>query len=115
MDVPGTGNGTTFLILVAIVIIKKVVDILIESVHGAAPQSEPAPLPAAPAQTPQRLTDVVAAPLPAGTYYLEYEVDDLFTRSYTLDRFEMKWDGEKITLPDDLSWEGSIVLQWNPE
>ena len=62
-DVPGTGNGTTFLILVAIVIIEKVVDILIESVHGAAPQSEPAPLPAAPAQTPQRLTDVVAAPL----------------------------------------------------
>ena len=62
-----------------------------------------------------RALDVVEAPLPAGTYYLEYEVDDLFMRSYTLERFEMKWDGEKLTLPDDLVWEGSVVLQWNPE
>ena len=68
-----------------------------------------------PASRLYKALDVMETPLPAGTYYLEYEVDDLFMRSFRLERFEMKWDGEKITLPDGLSWEGSLVLQWDPE
>lgn len=72
-------------------------------------------VPSGPVSRLYKALDVTEAPLPAGIYYLEYEVDDLFMRSYPLERFEMKWDGEKITLPDDLAWEGSIVLQWDPK
>jgi hypothetical protein len=51
--------------------------------------------------------------LPAGTYYLEYEVNDMFTRPFVLERIEFRWDGEKMTFPDSLVWEGTQILRSN--
>ena len=48
--------------------------------------------------------------LPAGTYYLEYEVDDMFMRPHVLERFEYAWDGEKVILPEGFTWEGTFPV-----
>lgn len=48
--------------------------------------------------------------LPAGTYYLEYEVDDIFTVPHVMERFEYYWDGEKAIFPDGFVWEGNVPL-----
>ena len=50
--------------------------------------------------------------LPAGTYYLEYEVDDMFLRPYVMERIMFYWDGEKATYPEDFTWEGEVQLNW---
>ena len=60
--------------------------------------------------TMYRALDVKEIPLPEGTYYLEYEVDDVFMRSYLLDRIEFHWDGKNMTFPEGFSWEGEVVL-----
>ncbi len=52
-----------------------------------------------------RSLDVQEIPLPAGTYYLEYEVDDVFMRTTVLDRIEIRWDGETMTFPGADRWE----------
>ena len=54
-------------------------------------------------------------PLPAGTYYLEYEIDDVFMRTSTLGRIRIEWDGVNITFPDISSWESEdwTVLRRN--
>lgn len=59
-----------------------------------------------------RTLDIEEAPLPAGTYYLQYEADDMFMRPYTLERIEMHWDGENLTFPEDFVWEGEVALNW---
>ena len=51
-------------------------------------------------------------PLPAGTYYLEYELKDAFQRTARLERIEIRWDGRQITLPEDYAWEGSFRVEW---
>ena len=38
--------------------------------------------------------------LPAGTYYLEYEIEDMFLRPTVLERIEMHWDGISLTFPE---------------
>lgn len=43
--------------------------------------------------------------MPAGTYYLEYEIEDVFMRKTTLDRIEIHWDGENMTFPEDFCRE----------
>ena len=45
-------------------------------------------------------------PLPAGTYYLEYQVSDVFLRVTQTERIEIRWDGKEMTFPDDTSWTG---------
>ena len=50
--------------------------------------------------------------LPAGTYYLEYEVLDIFMRLITTERIEMYWDGKTMTFPADFAWEGTMQLKW---
>ena len=52
-------------------------------------------------------------PLPAGTYYLQYEVDDMFLRPYLLERIEMQWDGEHASFPESASWEGTVIPKWS--
>ena len=42
--------------------------------------------------------------LPAGTYYLEYEIDDLFMRKTVLERIEIQWDGQSMTFPGAEQW-----------
>ena len=59
-----------------------------------------------------RNLDVVEKPLPPGIYFLEYEIDDLFMHQCIVGRFEMRWDGEKITFPDGFVWEGDIEMEW---
>ncbi len=68
-----------------------------------------------PAGTSKRLyrtMDVVEEILPEGTYFLEYEADDMFLRPATLGRIEMYWDGEKMTFPEDFTWEGTVRIKW---
>ena len=48
---------------------------------------------------------VAEQPLPPGTYYLEYEVEDMFMRPRLLDRLELLWDGENMVFSYD---EGSV-------
>ena len=66
---------------------------------GAAAYEYSAPL------TMYRALDVEEIPLPAGTYYLEYEIVDQFMRKATLDRVEIRWDGENMSFPDGFAWE----------
>ncbi len=49
--------------------------------------------------------NVQEIPLPVGTYYLEYEIDDRFMRRTVLDRIEIQWDGENMTIPENSNWE----------
>ena len=55
--------------------------------------------------TMYRALDVAEIPLPAGTYYLQYEIEDVFMRKTLLDRIEIHWDGENMTFPEDFCWE----------
>ena len=50
--------------------------------------------------------------LPPGTYYLEYEMEDIFMRTYTTDRIEIRWDGENMTFPDGDAWMGTLEVVW---
>ena len=66
-----------------------------------------------PAMTFYRRMSPEIITLPAGTYYLEYEVDDMFTRPFVLERIEFRWDGEKMSFPENLVWEGTQLLKSN--
>ena len=46
--------------------------------------------------------------LPAGTYWLEYEVVDRFQHVFLMDKVEFRWDGHTATLPEDSAWEGTV-------
>lgn len=64
------------------------------------------------ASEPQRMTRgliVQEVKLPAGTYEIEFVIDDVFNRSMKLDRVEMEWDGEQMKIRTD-GWEGSETL-----
>lgn len=62
--------------------------------------------------TMYRAMEVKEVTLAAGTYYLEYEVDDMFMRPSLLERIELHWDGKNITFPDGFSWEGKTRLKF---
>ena len=51
--------------------------------------------------------------MPAGTYYLEYIIMDMFQRTMPMDRIEVNWDGEKLTMAEGAEWEGTVRLQWD--
>lgn len=51
-----------------------------------------------------RSLDVEEIPLPAGTYYLEYEIDDIFLQKKALDRIEFHYDGTRVTFPHGEDW-----------
>ena len=55
--------------------------------------------------TMYRALDVQEIPLPAGTYYLEYAIEDEFMRLTVLERIEVQWDGENMTFPTGEAWE----------
>ena len=52
---------------------------------------------------------VVNEPLPAGTYYIEYTIYDVFMRPMKLQRVEMYWDGQRVTVKSD-NWKGEETL-----
>ena len=51
-------------------------------------------------------------PLPAGTYYLEYELRDAFLRKARLERIEIRWDGKRFSFPEGFNWEGTFLVEW---
>ena len=62
-----------------------------------------------PMMTMYRALRVEEIKLPAGTYYLQFKINDMFMRSMELDMVEFTWDGEKIVFRTDL-WEGTVTL-----
>lgn len=59
-----------------------------------------------------RSLEVTEKELPVGTYYIQYEVEDIFMRHIPLARIEMHWDGETLSFPADTEWEGREELVW---
>lgn len=70
-------------------------------------------LPSQQKQRMYRAITVEETTLPAGTYYLEYEIEDMFQRPCVLEWIEFHWDGRKITLQEDVQWEGSFQVKWS--
>ena len=56
-----------------------------------------------------RKLTVENAPLPAGTYYMEYVIYDVFMRPMKLRRVELYWDGQRMTIPNN-DWAGKETL-----
>ncbi len=72
--------------------------------------TEPAEYATSGFQSLYRALRIDSALLPPGTYYLEYEVQDMFMRPILLERIQMDWDGEKLSFPDGFVWEGPVTL-----
>ena len=56
--------------------------------------------------------EVMDIPLPPGTYYMEYELKDLFMRTMRMEMIEFSWDGQKMTFPEGFTWEGMVEPEW---
>ncbi|MBR2529380.1 MAG: hypothetical protein IKE58_13045 [Blautia sp.] len=63
-------------------------------------------------QTITRVLPVESKPLPPGTYYIEYVVEDMFMRRIPMERVAVHWDGSILTLAEDAVWEGTETLRW---
>lgn len=64
-------------------------------------------------QTMPRGIEVLKKPLPAGTYYLEYDITNVVMLHATMDRIEIHWDGKEMTFPEGFTWEGAADLNWD--
>jgi hypothetical protein len=65
--------------------------------------------------TAQRMTRVLTVKkrqIPPGTYYIQYVVEDMFTRRIPMDGVKVVWDGEKLSLAEGETWEGTVSLSW---
>ena len=60
--------------------------------------------------TMYRFLEMTAKPLPAGTYYLDYWVEDLFTRRLDSGRVEVFWDGQAVSVQSG-DWQGTVTLK----
>ena len=60
-----------------------------------------------------RTMRIDTAPLPEGTYYLEYIIMDMFQRTIPMERVELHWDGEELTMAEGPEWEGTVQLIWD--
>ncbi len=56
-----------------------------------------------------RMLEIEPKRLPAGTYYLDYWVEDIFTRRLPIGRAEVIWDGEKCSTPAG-TWQGEAEI-----
>ena len=63
-------------------------------------------------QTITRVLPIESRLLPPGTYYIQYVVEDMFMRRIAMDRVEVHWDGEKLSLAEGAVWEGTETLRW---
>ena len=63
-------------------------------------------------QTMTRVLPIESRLLPPGTYYIQYVVEDMFMRRIAMDRVEVHWDGEKLSLAEGAVWEGTETLRW---
>ena len=60
--------------------------------------------------TMYRALDIRTKDLPAGTYYLDYWVEDMFTHHMHVGRVGLNWDGEHVSLLPGEEWEGTVTL-----
>ena len=60
--------------------------------------------------TMYRALDIRPKDLPAGTYYLDYWVEDMFLHPMYVGRIGLNWDGRKVSLLPDEEWEGTMTL-----
>ena len=65
-----------------------------------------------PAQTITRALTMESRPLPPGTYYIQYVVEDMFMRQIPMEMVEVRWDGTEFTLSENAVWEGTDTLRW---
>jgi hypothetical protein len=63
-------------------------------------------------QQVKRVMQIDLKPLPPGTYYIQYVVEDMFLRRIPMEWVAVQWDGERLTLADDAVWEGTVSLRW---
>ena len=68
---------------------------------------------AGPEQPFYRFLELSRMELPAGTYYLEYVIVDMFQRWIPMERIELNWNGEKLTMAEGTDWSGTVRLKWN--
>ena len=57
-----------------------------------------------------RSLEVKETSLPAGSYEMDYMVNDIFGRTHVVDTVKMYWDGQTVTFPEDLSWTGKVII-----
>ena len=43
---------------------------------------------------------------------MEYEVVDRFQRIFRMEKVEIHWDGQAVTLPEGIVWEGTVNPVW---
>jgi len=60
--------------------------------------------------TMYRSLEVKETSLPAGSYEMDYMVNDIFGRTHVVDTVKMYWDGQTVTFPEDLSWTGKVII-----
>ena len=60
--------------------------------------------------TMYRALEIKPENLPAGTYYLDYWVEDMFTHFMHVGMVGVNWDGEKVSLLPGDEWEGTVML-----
>ena len=51
---------------------------------------------------------VTTVTVPAGRYFIEYVVEDVFGHQMVFDPVEVIWDGETLRMPEGTVWEGTI-------
>ena len=54
-------------------------------------------------------------PLPAGDYYLAFEIEDMFGRTVTTEKVKMNWDGNVLSMAEGESWEGTVDFIYSEE
>ena len=61
--------------------------------------------------TMYRSLELEDMPLPPGRYYIQFIVYDLFMRPMEMERIELNWDGETLSFPEQMAWEGRETLR----
>ena len=51
-------------------------------------------------------------PVPAGTYWVEYEVMDRFMRTFRMEKVAFYWDGQAFTFQEASNWKGIVKPVW---
>ena len=60
--------------------------------------------------TMYRSLELEDMPLPPGRYYIQFIVYDLFMRPMEMERIELNWDGQTLSFPEQMAWEGRETL-----
>ena len=61
--------------------------------------------------TMYRSLELEDMPLPPGRYSIQFIVYDLFMRPMEMERIELNWDGETLSFPEQMAWDGRETLR----